>query len=251
MSRILNIISDTRVVLGDPNGLRYPTDTLISLVNQALRRICLAANLLKTKSYVKLENNTAIYNLSPYALKIDRIEYLDKNIELKDSIELDKLDPDWHNTTGDTVQYIVMDNTSNGKFYIYPKLTNNVLNNITSNSLYGGIIDITVTDGLFELPVDTIGSYSYKYLTVYYTKKPDTVTIDTTDEEFEVDSAIDDAIMYFVTGFALRLDNDTLNRQFGVEQLQLFETSMTELKNKQSNSNNNLNYKEIPYKGFI
>ena len=88
-------------------------------------------------------------------------------------------------------------------------------------------------------------------MTIYYSKKPNLVTIDTTDEEFELDSSIDDTIVYFVTGFALRLDNDTLNRQFGVEQLQLYETAITELKNKQSISNNTLNYREIPYKGFI
>lgn len=251
MSRILNIISDTRAVLGDPNGLRYPTDTLISLVNQAIRKICLSANLLKAKSYIKLENNIALYNLSPYVLKIDRIEYIDKNVEIKTAIELDKLDSDWRNTTGESIEYIVMDNESNGKFVIYPKLTTNVLNNITSNSLYGGIIDVTVTDGLFEIPVDTIGSYGYKYLTIYYTKKPNQITIDTLDVDFELDSSIDDTIMYFVTGFALRLDNDTLNRQFGIEQLQLFETALTELKNKQSTDNNTLNYKEIPYTGFV
>ena len=134
MSRILNIITDVRAVLGDPNGLRYPTDTLISLVNQAIRKISLSANLLKAKSYIKIENNIASYDVSNLVLKFDRIEYLDKNLNVLNSTEMDALDSDWHNTIGADVQNVVIDNLSSGKFKIYPIITNNVYNNVMSNS---------------------------------------------------------------------------------------------------------------------
>lgn len=252
MSRITNILDECRDMLADTNKSRYSDDMLIRYLNKAIRKVCLTGNLIKAKSFIKIETNTAEYDLSNYATKIDRIEYIDKDVKVLTSIQLDALDSDWHNTTGDKVLYTVMDNTNKPcKFLIYPKITDNTLYNIENTSLYGGITDIIVTDELFEVPLDTLDTYSYKYLTVYYTKKPDLVAIDTLDIDIEFDDSIDDSLILFVTGFALRNDSDTQNIALSEKQLQLFDVFLTELAIKQSKNNNSLNYKEIPYRGFI
>ncbi len=251
MSRISTIVTNVRDILGDPNALRYSDDFLMRSLNTGLTRINLEAKLLKARTYIKLEINTSYYDISSIALDIDRVEYLEEAITSKTSVEMDMLDPEWRSKTGDKVKFVVFDTTKSGTFYTYPLLTENVLNNVTVNQIYGGIIDITVSDTLFQQPVDDIESYTYKYLAIYYTKKPDLVTISTTDENLEFDSLLDDALIYFISGTLLRVDSDTRNRQFGTEQYRLFSSYVDELRKKQGMSNNSVIYQEIPYRGFI
>lgn len=251
MSRISNILLEVRDIVGDIDEIKYSDDTLIRLLNRGIVQINTAGNIIKAKSYIKIENNIASYNLSDIAQKIDRVQYLESNVQNLSYTELDKINTNWQNVTGDVVQYVSFDNNIPCKFIIYPKIINNVIDNIVSNSLYGGVIDITITDGSLEIPVNTIDSYGFKYLTVYYTKKPNKLDVNSADLEWELDTQYDIPLVYYISGEALRLNNDTLNRQVGVDQLTLFREYITVLKNKQSLQNNSVNYTEIPYKGFV
>ena len=57
-------------------------------------------------------------------------------------------------------------------------------------------------------------------LTVYYIKKPNTIT--SVDDELEIDDTFDAALKYYIVGKALRDDMDTMNRTIGNEELQFY-----------------------------
>lgn len=63
-------------------------------------------------------------------------------------------------------------------------------------------------------------------LTVYYIKKPTTITSITS--ELEIDDIFDSAIKYYVTGKALRDDMDTQNRVVGNEELKFYDRELAE-----------------------
>jgi hypothetical protein len=134
---------------------------------------------------------------------------------------------------------------------MYPKIKEGTANIITQNQLYGGIIDIEVTDGLFNLPMsEEIETDLYKYLAIFYTAKPKTIAIDSPDEDIEIDTVHDKALAFYISGQALRYDADTLNRQFSAEQLQLFYSYVEASKNNEMSANNTFSRHTIPYRGF-
>lgn len=250
MSRITNIIAEVRDELNDEMANRYSDEYLLRQLNRGIYKANMSNRFLKYKSYVKLENKVAFYDLSDIAIEINRVQYLNKNLEVKSEIELDALDSNWTDTIGNEVKYVTMEHTKSGSFKIYPMLDNNVLNIISQNQVYGGVIDVDTSLDLYEIPTDNIISEVYKYLVVYYVKKPNTVSIDTLDVDLEFDNSYDDSLIYYITGKALRSDTDTQNRTYGTEQLGLFDIHIQELKNKELHNNNTLQYKEIPYRGF-
>lgn len=250
MSRITNILDNARDTLADANKSRWTDTTLIRHLNMGIRYAILKAKALKTKSYIKIEPLVAKYDLSAYAMEINRVQYLNVNVTAKTDYELDRLNSNWEDEVGTEVKHVTFSNLPSGVFKIYPKIEEGTVNIYAQNQVYGGLIDITYTDDLFEFPVDELTVEAEKYLVVHYIRKPSEVTIATTDNDLEFDSLLDDALSMYVSGMALRNDADTLNRQFGAEQINLFDNFITTVFIKNTMNNNTVAYKEIPYRGF-
>ena len=242
MTRIESILLQVRDVLADHKKQRWSDEVLIRLLNEGLLNFILQARTLKLKAYIELENNTAVYDLSKYAISIDRVQYL----------EMDKMNISWQIKEGSEPELIVFDNQKQGVFRIYPIITQNALDNIEQNSLYGILIDINVIDDLFKLP--SFGNVSYegkKFIIVYYTGKPRIVTIDSADEDIDLDTLYDQAMISYISGQALRFDADTLNRQFGAEQLSIYKSYVEQAKVKEAEANNTFIRRDVAYKGFV
>lgn len=252
MTRIESILLQVRDVLADHKKQRWSDEVLIRLFNEALLNFILQARTLKLKAYIELENNTAIYDFSKYAISVDRVQYLEKVLGSKTEEEMDKFDISWQIREGNEPELAVFDNQKQGVFRLYPIVTSNALDNIEQNSLYGILIDINVVDDLFKLPSFGNASYSgKKFIIVYYTGKPRIVTLSTLDDEIDLDSLYDQAIISYISGQALRFDADTLNRQFGAEQLSIYKSYVEQAKVKEAEANNTFIRRDIAYKGFI
>ena len=138
-----------------------------------------------------------------------------------------------------------------GVFKIYPKVKD-AISIITQNSPYGGITEVTVTDEIYSIPSsDSLEIAVPKFLAIDFIKKPNEVTIATTDSDMELDSIYDDAIVFYVTGRALRTDRDSNNRAFGNEQFTLYEGMLAKANKKESSNNNSAMHKDVPYRGFM
>lgn len=252
MTRIESILLQVRDVLADHKKQRWSDEVLIRLLNEGLLNFILQARTLKLKAYIELENNTAVYDLSKYAISIDRVQYLEKVLGSKTEEEMDKMNISWQIKEGSEPELIVFDNQKQGVFRIYPIITQNALDNIEQNSLYGILIDINVIDDLFKLP--SFGNVSYegkKFIIVYYTGKPRILTIDSVDEDIDLDTLYDQAMISYISGQALRFDADTLNRQFGAEQLSIYKSYVEQAKVKEAEANNTFIRRDVAYKGFV
>ena len=252
MTRIESILLQVRDVLADHKKQRWSDEVLIRLLNEGLLNFILQARTLKLKAYIELENNTAVYDLSKYAISIDRVQYLEKVLGSKTEEEMDKMNISWQIKEGSEPELIVFDNQKQGGFRIYPIITQNALDNIEQNSLYGILIDINVIDDLFKLP--SFGNVSYegkKFIIVYYTGKPRILTIDSVDEDIDLDTLYDQAMISYISGQALRFDADTLNRQFGAEQLSIYKSYVEQAKVKEAEANNTFIRRDVAYKGFV
>ncbi len=249
MSRITNIISNVRIDLGDTNTQRYTDDILIRHLNSAISDFVLATKCLRERIYVGLSVSVAIYDLRPYVLEFIRTEYLGRNIEAKSYVELDKIDVDWQSATGTEVKYVTFDHLNKGMIRVYPRVEG-AIDIVTQNSLYGGLIDITIGDDDYQIPsIKDVESNLDQYLIVYVIKKPKVVTINTIDTDLELHSMYDKALELYVTAMCLRSDTDAVNRQYGNEQLQLYVTYVDSCKNSESVDSNIIHDRIVEYRG--
>jgi len=249
MSRITNIISNVRIDLGDTNTQRYTDDILIRHLNSAISDFVLATKCLRERIYVGLSVSAAIYDLRPYVLEFIRTEYLGRNIEAKSYVELDKLDVDWQSATGTEVKYVTFDHLNKGMIRVYPRVEG-AIDIVTQNSLYGGLIDITIGDDDYQIPsIEDVESNLDQYLIVYVIKKPKVVTINTIDTDLELHSMYDKALELYVTAMCLRSDTDAVNRQYGNEQLQLYVNYVDSCKNSESVDSNIIHDRIVEYRG--
>lgn len=251
MSRVTDILDNVRDILSDEDKQRWTDAKLLRLFNEGLKTWVIGTGTHKTRGYIPLEVNTALYDMSPYSFNIDRIQYMNIALEAKTEEEMDAIEDNWQDTVGPEPLYVIFSNYKQGLFRIYPKVTELAADNITYNSLYGALIDIEIVDELLQIPqIDNLLFGTTKYLVVFYTGKPSTVTLTTADAELNINPLYDIAITSYISGQALRLDADTLNRAFGAEQLQYFTALVTRAKTKEAVSNNSLSLREVKYKGF-
>ena len=249
MSRITNIISNVRIDLGDTNTQRYTDDILIRHLNSAISDFVLATKCLRERIYVGLSVSAAIYDLRPYVLEFIRTEYLGRNIEAKSYVELDKIDVDWQSATGTEVKYVTFDHLNKGMIRVYPRVEG-AIDIVTQNSLYGGLINITIGDDDYQIPsIEDVESNLDQYLIVYAIKKPKVVTINTIDTDLELHSMYDKALELYVTAMCLRSDTDAVNRQYGNEQLQLYVNYVDSCKNSESVDSNIIHDRIVEYRG--
>ena len=249
MSRITNLINSVRIDLGDINNPRYSDDILISYLNDGILDFVASTKCLKERIFMGLSVSNAIYDLRPYVLEVLRVEYMYNNIEAKSFSELDLANPDWQLEVGTEVKYVTFDNLPQGMLRVYPRITG-ALDIIEQNSLYGGIIDITINDDSYQIPsIADVEQNIEKYLILYCIKKPKVVTINTLDSALELNSTYDLALQHYIKYRCLRSDTDVNNRNYGNEELQLYTNYVNGIRNSNAKANNIVNDRIVRYNG--
>ena len=249
MLSVSDILVSARDILADQGKVRWSDEQLIRLLNDALDNLAINSNYSKARSYIEVEENITIYDLTDYAISIDRVEYIGTPLLAKSSEEMDRLDSRWLETTGLEPKYVIFDNLRQGSFRIYPRISSGAANIITQNSPYGGLIDITCVDDLLNLPSsDNLAFTDTKYLTVYYTKKPEVITNIT--DTVEIGATWKAAIAAFISGMALRADKDTQSRAFGMEQLAIYDRYLAKATSLESRASNTAYMRTFEYRGF-
>lgn len=250
MARVEDLLLRARRdILADTQTTRWSNDTLLSHLTSGVNDFLLRTKVTKSIFYVSLESNIGVYNIKDYSQQIVRVQFMEKSLEIKTSKDMDALDAEWENTIGLEPKYVIFDNLPQGTFRVYPKVTDTNVSVTVANQLYGGVIDIEVTDDLFRLPTESaVTILNAKYLKVTYIKKQNKVALDTI---LDLDTMYDDALLYYISGMALRNDADTQNRAFGAEQLKLYDSIVAVAKGNESVSNNALSSVTTGYKGFV
>lgn len=251
MSRVLSILSKAREELGDANNTRFTNSKLLEHLNDGIKDFILSTKSLKERLYVELASNVAIYDISKYALFVERVEYMNTKIDTLSFKELDSINAMWQYETGNVVKAITFEHQSKGAFRIYPRL-NTVNNNIVSSSDYGILVDFSLDDDIVGIPsIIDVEQNLQAYLVLYVIKKPNIVTLTTPDEELELDELYDKAFVHYIKAQCLRNDSDSNNRQFGNEELSAYAMYIVNNNKDFALDNQVSGDRIIQYKGFM
>ena len=251
MSRVLSILSKAREELGDANNTRFTDSKLLEHLNDGIKDFILSTKSLKERLYVELASNVAIYDISKYALFVERVEYMNTKIDTLSFTELDSINTMWQYETGNVVKAITFEHQSKGAFRIYPRL-NTVDNNIVSNSDYGILVDFSLDDDIVGIPsIIDVEQNLQAYLVLYVIKKPNIITLTTPDEELELDELYDKAFVHYIKAQCLRNDSDSNNRQFGNEELSAYAMYVVNNNKDFALDNQVSGDRIIQYKGFM
>ena len=251
MSRVLSILSKAREELGDVNNTRFTDSKLLEHLNDGIKDFILSTKSLKERLYVELASNVAIYDISKYALFVERVEYMNTKIDTLSFTELDSINAMWQYETGNVVKAITFEHQSKGAFRIYPRL-NTVGNNIVSSSDYGILVDFSLDDDIVGIPsIIDVEQNLQAYLVLYVIKKPNIITLTTPDEELELDELYDKAFVHYIKAQCLRNDSDSNNRQFGNEELSAYAMYVVNNNKDFALDNQVSGDRIIQYKGFM
>ena len=251
MSRVLSILSKAREELGDTNNTRFTNSKLLEHLNDGIKDFILSTKSLKERLYVELASNVAIYDISKYALFVERVEYMNTKIDTLSFKELDSINAMWQYETGNVVKAITFEHQSKGSFRIYPRL-NTVNNNIVSSSDYGILVDFSLDDDIVGIPsIIDVEQNLQAYLVLYVIKKPNVITLTTPDEELELDELYDKAFVHYIKAQCLRNDSDSNNRQFGNEELSAYAMYVVNNNKDFALDNQVSGDRIIQYKGFM
>ena len=251
MSRVLSILSKAREELGDANNTRFTDSKLLEHLNDGIKDFILSTKSLKERLYVELASNVAIYDISKYALFVERVEYMNTKIDTLSFKELDSINAMWQYETGNVVKAITFEHQSKGVFRIYPRL-NTVSNNIVSSSDYGILVDFSLDDDIVGIPsIIDVEQNLQAYLVLYVIKKPNVITLTTPDEELELDELYDKAFVHYIKAQCLRNDSDSNNRQFGNEELSAYAMYVVNNNKDFALDNQVSGDRIIQYKGFM
>ena len=251
MSRVLSILSKAREELGDANNTRFTDSKLLEHLNDGIKDFILSTKSLKERLYVELASNVAMYDISKYALFVERVEYMNTKIDTLSFTELDNINAMWQYETGNVVKAITFEHQSKGAFRIYPRL-NTVDNNIVSSSDYGILVDFSLDDDIVGIPsIIDVEQNLQAYLVLYVIKKPNIITLTTPDEELELDELYDKAFVHYIKAQCLRNDSDSNNRQFGNEELSAYAMYVVNNNKDFALDNQVSGDRIIQYKGFM
>ena len=251
MSRVLSILSKAREELGDTNNTRFTDSKLLEHLNDGIKDFILSTKSLKERLYVELASNVAIYDISKYALFVERVEYMNTKIDTLSFKELDSINAMWQYETGNVVKAITFEHQSKGAFRIYPRL-NTVSNNIVSSSDYGILVDFSLDDDIVGIPsIIDVEQNLQAYLVLYVIKKPNVITLTTPNEELELDELYDKAFVHYIKAQCLRNDSDSNNRQFGNEELSAYAMYVVNNNKDFALDNQVSGDRIIQYKGFM
>ena len=251
MSRVLSILSKAREELGDTNNTRFSDTKLLEHLNDGIKDFILSTKSLKERLYVELASNVAMYDISKYALFVERVEYMNTKIDTLSFKELDNINTSWQYETGNVVKAITFEHQSKGAFRIYPRL-NTVSNNIVSSSDYGILVDFSLDDDILGIPsISDVEQNLQAYLVLYVIKKPNVITLTTPDEELELDELYDKAFVHYIKAQCLRNDSDSNNRQFGNEELSAYAMYVVNNNKDFALDNQASGDRIIQYKGFM
>ena len=251
MSRVLSILSKAREELGDANNTRFTDSKLLEHLNDGIKDFILSTKSLKERLYVELASNVAMYDISKYALFVERVEYMNTKIDTLSFKELDSINTMWQYETGNVVKAITFEHQSKGAFRIYPRL-NTVSNNIVSSSDYGILVDFSLDDDILGIPsISDVEQNLQAYLVLYVIKKPNVITLTTPDEELELDELYDKAFVHYIKAQCLRNDSDSNNRQFGNEELSAYAMYVVNNNKDFALDNQVSGDRIIQYKGFM
>lgn len=225
--RASEIINKARFTLSDTDGSRWSDARLLSLLNDALLDVALTTRLYNASGYIRLQTNTAIYDVSSFAVKLERVEHLSVPLTKMSFEEMDTLlGETWQDEADETPTHIVYDLKRGGEFRVYPVPADGGVDFVNTTADFGIVTNLNYED--VELQI--IGDFGdvnspnlAQYIKLYYISSPAEITSVNDELEPVIDRTMLSSLAHYVSGAALRDNMDAHNRQVGNEELTFYE----------------------------
>jgi len=237
---VQDILTQCRYTLSDEDKDRWTDARLISLLNNCITELAKTTTVFVETLIWEVRNKLVDIDLTEYSTKILRAEYLDEPLPFKTFQEMDEDNPEWQLEEGEEVKALVFNRQRNGLIKQYPIVTNAKNDHIEYNQLFGVTTHISYSDIIPTVIVDNnpdevydqtqynegyaIGDISgigdAGLIKFYYVRKHEKVTSLT--DELIIDDLIEQPLIHYVTGMALRDNQDTQNRQMASEELSYY-----------------------------
>lgn len=242
------IIDDARYTLADTDKDRWSDSRLLKLLNHGISDIAKYTTLFVEDTLYKIQNNVVDIDMSNISTKIVRAEYLGVALPLYSFEQMDEKCKDWQKHRDTKVKAIVYGHQRNGLVKQYPIVENSVNDLITYTGSYGIVTGITHSD-LTEIRTEEIfGDLadlpSEGVIKFYYVR--DHKKVVDINEVLDIDELVAPMLKHYVTGMALRDNQDTQNRALGNEELGLYSTMREKYEIEKENSFVRPDY-TIPY----
>jgi len=238
-TRIEEIIVRVRDTIGDPNSERWTDAQLLRFIDDAQKQLVNQAGLLRGKVDISLVVNAYEYsvpaNIPLYHTALDAAGavYL---IPIASGITIPTVPTNLFKLTrvidnlGDVIPFQTRSDLD--KRYGSSSAKSGVGWELKTGSAPRAIVvdkNNPKTIRIFPIPVSisTINT-----LTLFFTKKA-TPLVAVTDS-LEIDDEFDNALKFYVTGMALRVNQDAQNRQMATEELQAFTGELARAKRQSS-----------------
>lgn len=227
-----DVLKKVRYNLSDTASDRWTDARLLSLLNDGIKNIAITTTLFVETIFYVVTDLVVDIDLSDSALKILRAEYNDKTLPFYTFDEMDNNKDNitsgskvWQQDTGDEVLALVYDKQKNSLLKQYPIVSNAQNDNIVYSGDYGIITYISYSDiapvvtdlygDLGDIPDDALIKF-------YYVRKH--VLIDDINDTLYIDDLVEQPLIHYITGMALRDNQDTQNRNMAKEELQMYDT---------------------------
>jgi len=238
-----DIINESRYILSDRQKERWSDERLLTLLNDGIIDIAKNTTLFIETVFYAIPNLNPDIDLTTTALKIVRVEYLDEVVPFYSFDEMDKTNVLWQHEKGTEVRAIIYDKQRNMELKMFPIITNSQNPHIEYNQLFGVTTDISYSD-IQPVLENNIGDISgipdTALLKFYYIRKHAKITDINTD--LNIDELVKNPLIHYVSGMALRDNQDAQNRSFASEELQMYYNLVEEYNIQKSKLYVNANY---------
>jgi len=229
---VADIITAARYVLADPDKDRWTDPRLLVLLNDGVKDLVFNTQLLSSVVYVELDSTANTYDLSDKFLQIERVQFDNVNLPMYTHSQMDAVSADWQDDTDADPKAVIYDKMDRGYLRVYPAITD-ADNLIEQNSLYGIITGVSITHVPAYIDYDDLDTVT-SYISVYGVTVP--TEVDATSDTKPLNSQFDSTLVHYIVGSALRADMDVANRQFGNEELSLYQAAAIQIKRDRSSS---------------
>lgn len=224
-----DILKKARYTLSDTAKDRWSDERLLALLNDGIIDIAKNTTLFIETLFYIVVNDTYDITLYDKALKVLGAEYLDLPLEFISWEEMNNRKRDWQQDKGTEVKSLVYDRQRNAQFRQYPIVENAINNNIEFNASYGIVTDISYSDIIPEVVEGNgdIGAFPDDALIKFYYIRRHAVIVDINDTVL-IDELIEKPLVHYISGMALRDNQDAQNRSMGSEELSLYYQNVEE-----------------------
>ena len=218
-----DLLYRARHTLSDLTSSRWSDERLLILLNEGLNDIAKRTILFVKTGYIKLVSQQTEYDFSSYAVKVLRVEYLDKPLECFSHSEMDKKDSSWQQREGPYLKAYILDKQKEACIKVYPKLINSTSSIIDFGGSCGIVTGVTYSDLQLEVEGDVgdLGEVDTKdFIKLYYIERP--VEITSILDEVDLSTVIQEAVTHYIAARAFRDNLDAQSRSMGAEELNLY-----------------------------